>query len=189
MLDDGSFCFIAWDGKKNKELWRSDGTTSGTRKVLKSDGASIFATGLEKANGTLFFCDNEAFGNLWKIDSQTKLAVMVKNIKVDISDSGRRYLKGVNELLYFSASDAAHGTEIWKSDGTEQGTVMVKDINSAPQSSSVPQVLTNCNGVLFFVAYNHITPGPKLYRSDGTERGTIMLLDTYVDSSTSAQPK
>ena len=35
----------------------------------------------------------------------------------------------LNGTLYFSANDNAHGQELWKSDGTAAGTVMVKDIN------------------------------------------------------------
>ena len=35
----------------------------------------------------------------------------------------------VNGTLYFSATDGAHGYELWKSDGTASGTVLLKDIN------------------------------------------------------------
>ena len=35
----------------------------------------------------------------------------------------------VGDTLFFAANDGVHGTELWKSDGTEAGTVLVKDIN------------------------------------------------------------
>ncbi len=44
---------------------------------------------------------------------------------------------------------AAHGVELWKSDGTAAGTVMVKDIAPLATSSS-PGDLTNVNGTLYF---------------------------------------
>ena len=40
------------------------------------------------------------------------------------------YLTAVGNTLYFEANDGTNGYELWKSDGTASGTVMVKDITA-----------------------------------------------------------
>jgi ELWxxDGT repeat protein len=57
----------------------------------------------------------------------------------------------VNGRLFFDASDGSHGVELWESDGTSAGTVMVQDINPGSHASS-PRYLTNVSGTLFFGA-------------------------------------
>ena len=70
--------------------------------------------------------------------------MLVKDIYAGSSSSSPLDLTNVNGTLFFNARDA-NGDELWKSDGTEAGTVMVKDIYSGASSSS-PDYLTNVNG-------------------------------------------
>jgi ELWxxDGT repeat protein len=78
-------------------------------------------------------------------------------------------------VLYFAAKDAGHGTELWSSDGTSDGTTLVKDIWPGPSGSS-PQSLFVVEGVLFFTASDG-TSGQELWRSDGTAEGTVLVQD------------
>ncbi len=81
-----------------------------------------------------------------------------------------RYLTNVGGILYFTADDGQSGQELWKSDGTEPGTVRVKDIWSGTYPMSIsesPLSLTNVDA-LFFSA-------PMMARaeeSSGTSDGT-----------------
>ena len=84
-------------------------------------------------------------------------------------------LTNVDGTLYFEASNATDGFELWKSDGTAAGTVMVKDINPGPDGSN-PSDLTNVNGTLYFEA-NDGPNGAELWKSDGTAAGTVMVKD------------
>ncbi len=82
-----------------------------------------------------------------------------------------------------TANDGTHGDELWKSDGTAAGTMMVKDIGPG-SSGSDPQDLTNVNGTLYFDA-NDGRDGSELWKSDGTAAGTVMVKDIDPGSDSS----
>jgi ELWxxDGT repeat protein len=78
-----------------------------------------------------------------------------------------------NGNIFFLANDGLHGGEWWKSDGTEAGTVMVKDINPGEGSSKV-ESFTAVHDSVFFSIGDQINDG-QLWNSDGTLAGTVML--------------
>src|SRR5215468_7700827 len=88
----------------------------------------------------------------------------------------------VGATTFFSASDAS-GTELWKSDGTPSGTVLVKDINPGANGSN-PGVLANVNGTLFFEAFTNAN-GSELWKSDGTAAGTVLVKDIVAGADSS----
>lgn len=83
----------------------------------------------------------------------------------------------IGDNLYFAARNAAQGRELWKTDGTEAGTVLVKDI-CAGGGDSDPRYLVNFGGCLYFVADDGVH-GQELWKSDGTEAGTVLVKDLY----------
>src|SRR5687767_6123681 len=73
--------------------------------------------------------------------------------------------------VFFSATRGVRGFELFKSNGTPEGTVLVKDIN--PSGPSTPGGLTNVGGTLFFGAFDGVRGG--LWKSDGTGEGTVLV--------------
>jgi ELWxxDGT repeat protein len=80
----------------------------------------------------------------------------------------------VNGALFFAADDGANGTELWKSDGTEAGTVRVKDVTAGPNGSVIER-LTDVNGTVYFSYATQFSGSRELWKSDGTEAGTVRV--------------
>lgn len=105
----------------------------------------------------------------------------------DINTSGSSapsYLIAMGNTAFFAATSFTYGTELWKSDGTTDGTVMVKDINPGTSSSYLSK-LTILGNTLYFIA-NDGTSGTELWKSDGTPEGTLLVKDINPGASSSS---
>lgn len=80
----------------------------------------------------------------------------------------------VGDELFFAANSEFNNLELWKSDGTTTGTVLVKDIfPSSDRGSSLSELFAH-NGILYFAADDGLN-GVELWKSDGTESGTVLV--------------
>src|SRR5262249_39814620 len=68
-----------------------------------------------------------------------------------------------------------HGAELWRSDGTAEGTVLVRDINPGAAGPGLAW-FTVLGSRLFFTAGVPDT-GRELWASDGTLAGTVLVHD------------
>ena len=161
----------------NSGLWSSDGTQAGTSFLTPLD-ASDEETLTQAGSLALFRYDDGVHGlEWWKTDGTLEGTTLFK----DINPHGDALLptlgfpppvEHLGDEIFFTADDGFHGMELWKSDGTAAGTAMVKDISTTP-ASSVPDVLTDVNGTLYFTATDD--HGTQPWTSDGTPAGTHRL--------------
>lgn len=177
-------------------LWKSDGTEAGTVLVkggISIDGYAINSKFTVAVGNILFFSaidlsDRIKGRQLWRSDGTAKgttriTDILGPNYGGEPTNPGLginpKNLTVVGNVLYFVAQDEIHGLELWRSDGTINGTRIFKDIEPGP-GSSAPANLTAVGNSLFFSA----GPDHRLWRTDGTEESTVAVVsDTY------SQPK
>jgi ELWxxDGT repeat protein len=80
----------------------------------------------------------------------------------------------VDGTLFFTANDGVNGDELWKTDGTEEGTQLVKDISTGSVSTSFYK-FASFDGKIFFTA--SANGAQSIWYSDGTANGTHEVLD------------
>jgi ELWxxDGT repeat protein len=181
----GTTYFSATDGSHGYELWRSDGTSAGTKMVKDINPSGDSNPGdLVKIGGTLFFeaTDGTHGVELWRSNGTSAGTRMVKDIS-SFGDSYPHWLTNVDGKLFFEADDGSDGDQLWRSDGTKAGTHMVKDISPSSVVRG-PGILTNVGGILLFAADDG-THGLELWRSNGTKAGTTMVKNIAPGSSDS----
>ena len=157
--------FVAEDGNHGYELWRSDGTTLGTTmaKEISPVGGSR-PTGLTAFKGGLVFSAYRPLDGeeLWIVEPG-KEPHLLHDINAGEASSRPRDLVVWKDHVYFRADDGLHGEEFWRTDGTGEGTVMVKDIVNAP----VERISTASPGVVMnqlFLAAEVDYRGTELWR-------------------------
>lgn len=185
----GLLIFTADDGTNGSELWRSDGTAVGTqlvKDICPGSCPSISWYSEETfpiiGDFLLFGANDGALGNeLWRSDGTAAGTQLVKDLYPGYGSGMEEYIiraMGVlNGVLFFPGTDGATGYELWKSDGTEAGTQLVKDIRPGYNSSYLRNI-TMLNDAVFFAADDGVV-GQELWRSDGSEAGTVLVKDIF----------
>ena len=201
--------------------WVSDGTTAGTKMLLDVNPSStpvILTPGLSGprmpnssdaaqfttvGNRTFFTADDGVHGQeLWVTDGKAADTYLVRDVNPNNNNGPFTSFAAPDELtaykgqLYFMADDGQHGYELWTSDGTYNGTHLVKDVNPGPAGSTFPSYtspfggatapqMVVSGGTLYFAADDG-SDGNELWASDGTTAGTHLVKD--VNPGTTSGP-
>jgi ELWxxDGT repeat protein len=172
-------------------LWKTDGKPGGTVPLLNQQrspaaGGLIGYNSMTDVNGTLYFTTSNGTTDikLWKSDGTAASTKIVKGgFPVGSGDRQLGFaslLENVNGTVYFKSYESnlsnGQGTSIgiWKSDGTETGTTLVKSFRANGQEIGSPMV--NVNGTLYFTANDNLS-GDELWKTDGTAAGTVQVKD------------
>lgn len=183
---NGKLLFVPQGSNYDYELWISDGTENGTQ-LLKniSLAGSSNPQDFIKVGSIVFFTATDGINGreLWKTDGTATGTVMVKDINLTSVESENYTFSGsslrkkfidVNGKLFFLANSGPEGFELWRSDGTNAGTTLVKDFVTGTASASYGNFLTLGSNLFFLVTDN--TGETGYWKTDGTEVGTKSLI-------------
>ena len=146
-------------GVAGRELYKFDGTTASLVKDIVTAGSSD-PVELTESGGKLFFTANDPLGSgreLWVSDGTTEGTVLVQDIRGGFDlygaplDGNPRDLTNINGTLFFSVVDENNDREVWTSDGTADGTSLLKNNHTGTQDANIQQPV-QVGSKLFFVA-------------------------------------
>lgn len=151
---NGLVVFAAYHPQYGYEPWVSDGTPGGTH--LLRDINPGLADGLPRSGSTL------ALNQLGDTDT---------------------IFMPCGPFVCFAANDPQYGWELWRTDGTPQGTTLVMDLIPGPTGAGPNGGAVYASNLLFAATTEQ---GRELWRSDGTPEGTALVLDINPGSASSS---
>jgi ELWxxDGT repeat protein len=176
----GKLYFRTVDGDQ-RGIWVTDGTTAGTVQLLSGDvGLATDPDPFVTVRSGLYVVADQ---RLWRLDA-TGGPVAIAG---DPTSSPVSEAEPLGDTLVFAMSDAAHGRELYRTDGTAAGVQLLTDLEPGSTGSD-PQGLTPFGGYLYFAAGATVPSGAGteyrsgLWRTDGTAAGTTFVASVYLSA-------
>ncbi|HSK80057.1 MAG TPA: ELWxxDGT repeat protein [Thermoanaerobaculia bacterium] len=196
LLDVGGTLFFgADDGVHGGELWKVNATGTGVELVadIRPGAAGSNPHPWLSKDGELIFSANDGDHGreLWRSDGTEAGTDLIRDLNPGAPSSVpdpynlfEYHYALPDGTFLLGADDGVHGNELWRSDGTEAGTVLVKDISSGADGSS-PFSFAPLNGKVVFAAS---TPdlGREIWSTDGTGAGTVLFADATPGAASSS---
>lgn len=203
--------FTAAESGFDVELWATDGTTTTEVADINpgANGSHPTIVNSVVLNGKLVFSANtdESGYELWSTDGTSAGTRMLKDINTEAAAGSVPFLlvpwngysnihqelensdyynrtANFNGSIFFTADNGTNGVELYKTDGTENGTVLVKDINPSGNGAGYFYIYTQSG--LVFDGDNGID-GLEPWMSDGTGTGTSEI--SNVNPAGNADPE
>lgn len=173
--------FTAWDPAHGRELWASDGSAAGTE-VL-----DVIAPGPDSGNASLlrgqrgnfaisgqlliFVVPSSSGWDLWRSDGSVLGTIQLLTTAEDSHEPFGVVAQGSGSAFFSLGT-----SELWSTDGTVDGTVLVEDLGDDYDTLINPWEMVMEGSRLFFL----VTPGSggfQIWVSDGTSSGTSPAID------------
>ncbi|MFV0472303.1 MAG: T9SS type A sorting domain-containing protein [Paludibacteraceae bacterium] len=177
-----------------RELYKTDGTQAGTGLVMDLNpnysGSSSDPSNFTVFNGELYFTAEDGVHGreLFKTDGTTIHLVKDIHVGTGFSTNHSGNMMAMYEAdgaLYFFAEDLpGEGYDLWKTDGTEQGTVKVLELNTN-ESSGLKLRFKKLGNLLCFVKNDQNTNHNEIYAYNPTTNTATSVLDAYPSNNTS----
>jgi ELWxxDGT repeat protein len=90
----------------------------------------------------------------------------------------------IDNVLYFTSASSITGGELWKSDGTDAGTFMIRELVPTPLATNPQNFSKGDDGFVYFSGLTDIggySNGKRIYKTDGTYSGTTMVFNSPHD--------
>jgi ELWxxDGT repeat protein len=180
----GTLFFVAKSltDKSGCELWKSNGTRSGTKMVKDIYRGDSDPTLLVARGSYLYFSLwNKA--EVWRTNGTGAGTKRIASICRKKSDCSVSAIWPLSSTVLFAGDDGVNGTELWRTSGTPSSAKMVKNVRKGTDT------FVNSDGVgsvvgsrLYFWADDGVH-GMEPWVSDGTSRGTRLIADINVGSA------
>lgn len=189
VAEDNIF-FFGTDSSGNSGLLNTDGTLQDAQFI--GDTGTVLSTAV--IEDTLFLAINpigEDVGiELYRTDGDGELE-LVRDIRPEQRVSGTPINEGSNPenltnvsgTLFFTADDGVNNRALWKSDGTTEGTELVRVFEDETIFRSFQEI----NDELYFFTQDGINRLLSLWKSDGTTEGTVQIRQSSEDFSFGSQ--
>jgi ELWxxDGT repeat protein len=168
------------------DLWATDGTSAGTVRIDSNEGYPTFhlqPSSLEAfGNSVALLTNTENQGVQLSIVDTTSNALTILDAPQGASYGSTFAV--MDGFILYQSGNANSGIELWRSDGTLPGTVLVMSMGQGVQFAQLGTdiVMTRVGDRAIFQSEN-AQNGPQLWSSDGTAAGTVPLISTPTPSS------
>ena len=150
-----------------------------------------FSSECSKSQGTtiVLFSSNDGTNGceLWILDEQNTPSMLMNIHSTGDSIPGREL--GIQEVdtergtrFFFDADDGVNGRELWVSDGTPLGTMMLGDMESGDAIDYTSEITSWMNGIVFTT---HGQQGHRMWWSNGSVTTSIWQAPWFSSSASS----